>query len=135
MIWLPMLLLAGIAVAPLALSMRRAAIERSRRDAAVAWHRSQLAELDRDLAEGRMVPAEHASATLEVQRRLLVAAGTDEITPRPSSRAPLLIALVLVPVAALALYVAGGSPGLPGMPLADRVAAARERARTEGVLL
>ena len=40
----------------------------------MALHRAQLAELDRDLAEGRIAAAEHANAVLEVQRRLLTAA-------------------------------------------------------------
>ena len=44
-------LLAAIALAPLALSLRRAAVARSRREAAIALHRAQLAELDRDLAD------------------------------------------------------------------------------------
>jgi cytochrome c-type biogenesis protein CcmH len=54
MIWLAIAVLAGVSLAPLAMSLRRAAVTRSRRDAAIALHRAQLAELDRDLADGRI---------------------------------------------------------------------------------
>ena len=67
--------MAAIALAPLALSLRRTAAARGRQEAAIALHRAQLAELDRDLADGRIAAAEHANAVLEVQRRLLAAAG------------------------------------------------------------
>jgi cytochrome c-type biogenesis protein CcmH len=126
-IWLAIVLLAAIALAPLAWSLRRAAVAHGRQEAAVALHRAQLAELDRDLAEGRIAATEHAGAVLEVQRRLLIAAGGAEAAVRRSSRTPVLVALLLVPFGALALYLLGGSPGLPSVPLAERIAAARAR--------
>jgi cytochrome c-type biogenesis protein CcmH len=135
MIWIAIVLLAAVALAPLALSLRRTVVARSRRDAAIALHRAQLAELDRDLADGRIADAEHASAVLEVQRRLLAAAGTVETDDAGRSRSPVLIALLLVPVAAFALYVVGGSPGLPAAPLAERIAAARAHAEQEAALI
>jgi cytochrome c-type biogenesis protein CcmH len=135
MIWLAIVLLAAIVLAPLAWSLRRTADTRGRREAAIALHRAQLAELDRDLADGRIVAAEHATAVLEVQRRLLAAAGSAEAASRTNSRAPVLIALLLVPLAAVALYLLGGSPELPAVPLADRLAAAREREAKEAVLI
>jgi cytochrome c-type biogenesis protein CcmH len=46
-----------------------------------------------------------------------------------------LAALLLVPLGALALYLLGGSPELPAVPLADRVAAAREREAREQALI
>src|SRR5436309_1924680 len=113
MIWLAIVLLAAIALAPLALSLRRAEVARSRREAAIALHRAQLAELERELADGRIAPAEHANAVLEVQRRLLAAAGGPEDAPQTGSRSPVLIALALVPLGAVALYVVGGYPNLP----------------------
>jgi cytochrome c-type biogenesis protein CcmH len=135
MIWLAIALLAAIALAPLALSLRQAAVARSRRDAAIALHRGQLAELDRDLADGRIVAAEHASALLEVQRRLLNAAGGTEDAPRTSSTSPILMALALVPLGAFALYVVGGNPNLPAAPLAERIAVAQQRAEQEAALI
>jgi cytochrome c-type biogenesis protein CcmH len=135
MIWLAIALLAAVALAPLALSLRSAVAARSRREAAIALHRAQLAELDRDLADGRIAAAEHASAVLEVQRRLLNAAGGTEDAPRTSSPSPILFALVLVPLGAFALYVVGGSPNLPAAPLAQRMAAAQQRAEQEAALI
>jgi cytochrome c-type biogenesis protein CcmH len=134
-IWLAIALLAAIALAPLALSLRRIAAARGRQVAAVALHRAQLVELDRDLADGRIAAAEHANAVLEVQRRLLAVAGGTETAPRSSSRGRVLLALVLVPLGGLVLYLLGGSPELPAVPLADRIAAAQEREARETALI
>jgi len=127
LIWLAIVLLAAIALAPLALSLRRVATARGRQEAAIALHRAQLAELDRDRAEGRIGAPEHASAVLEVQRRLLAAAGSADAAPRASSRGPVLVAVALVPLGAVVLYLLGGSPELPSVPLAERIAAERAR--------
>jgi cytochrome c-type biogenesis protein CcmH len=135
MIWLAIAVLAVASLVPLALTLRRAAAARSRREAAVALHRAQLAELDRDLADGRIAPAEHVNAVLEVQRRLLVAAGSDEPKTRVSSTSPVLIALLVVPIGAFALYLVGGSPELPAEPLADRIAAAKQRDEHDAALI
>jgi cytochrome c-type biogenesis protein CcmH len=135
MIWLALVLMAAAAMAPLALSLNRDAAARNRRDAAVALHRAQLVELDRDLAEGRIEPAEHTNAVLEVQRRLLAAAEAAEAAPARSSRRPLVIVLAMVPIAAFALYITGGSPFLPAAPLGERIARAEAQAREETALL
>jgi cytochrome c-type biogenesis protein CcmH len=127
MIWLAIVMLAAVALAPLALSLRRAAMLRGRQEAAVELHCAQLVELDRDLSEGRIASVEHANAVLEVQRRLLAAAAGADAASRATSRGPVLLALLLVPVGAVSLYLLGGSPGLPSVPLADRIAAERAR--------
>ena len=78
MTYIPMLLLAAACLIPVILLFWRPGQARGRRESALTLHRAQLADLDRDLAEGRLAPAEHASAQLEVQRRMLRAAeGTD----------------------------------------------------------
>lgn len=135
MIWLALVLLAVAAMAPLAWSLRRAAAARGRREADIALHRAQLAELDRDLAETRIAPTEHAAAVLEVQRRLLAAAEAKDSEAPRSSRAPIVAAAVLVPLAALALYLPGGSPNLPAQPLAERIAKAEARSRQASALV
>jgi cytochrome c-type biogenesis protein CcmH len=127
--------LALVAIAPLALSLRRPAPMRGRRDSALALHRAQLAELDRELAAGRIAAAEHATARLEVQRRLLAAAAETEAMPTTSSRVPLIATLVLVPSVAFGLYLYGGHPDMPGAPLAERRAAAAVQARQEDGLI
>ncbi len=105
--------LALAALAPLIWTLWRARTLRGRRDSAVALHRAQLVELDRELAEGRIGTAEHAGATLEVQRRLLAAADAQEQLPTRSGRLGLVLALILVPLAAESLYLINGHPELP----------------------
>lgn len=135
MIWLAIAVLVAIALAPLALSLRGTGAARSRREAAIALHRAQLAELDRDLADGRIAAPEHASAVLEVQRRLLAAADSAEPAPGAGSRWSVLSALMLLPLGAFVLYLIGGSPWLPAAPLAERIAAAQRQAEEEAVLI
>ena len=94
-----------------------------------------MAELDRDLAEGRIGAPEHGSATLEVQRRLLAAANSADDRTSESSRSAVLAAVLLTPVAAFLLYLAGGSPGLPEAPIKKRLAAAEAQARTGEALI
>lgn len=135
MIWLAISVLAAISLAPFALSLRRSAAARGRREAAISLHRAQLAELDRDLADGRIAVPEHASAVLEVQRRLLAVAASSEPATRVTSTSTIWFALMLLPVGALALYLIGGSPDLPAEPLAARIAAAREREAHDAALI
>jgi cytochrome c-type biogenesis protein CcmH len=82
----------------------------------MALHRAQLAELDRDLADGQIDASEYANAMLEVQRRLLAVDIWQEDTPAAAAKAPLLITLIAVPAISLALYLTGGSPGMPSIP-------------------
>lgn len=131
MIWLAILLLAGVALAPLGLALRRRVDARGGRDPALALHRAQLADLDRDMAEGRLLPAEHAAARLEVQRRLLHAADAEDGAAQPGSRVPLLATLAVVPALALGLYLIAGVPGLPS----PGPAAAAQRAAAEQAVL
>ncbi len=124
---LALALLAIAALAPLALTLRRPSGVRGRRETALAVHRAQLGELDRDLADGRIAAAEHAQAVLEVQRRLLAAAdtpedATDDSRAPAARRAALLATLLLVPLAAGGLYLLAGHPELPAAPLAARLA-------------
>ena len=135
MIWLAIVLLAAVTLAPLALVLRRSVAARSRRDAALTLHRAQLAELDRDLADGRIVAAEHANAVLEVQRRLLAVAGSTETVTSAQSRSPVWIALLLVPLAGFALYIVAGSPWLPAAPLAELKAAEQRQMEQEAALI
>ena len=135
MIWLAIAGLAALALAPLGLSLFRTARARGRQESALALHRAQLVELDRDLVDQRIGVPEHAAAVLEVQRRLLAEAGRVEPEAIPAGRSPVWVALLLVPVAALALYLVGGSPDLPAAPLAGRIAAAEARARQEMALI
>jgi cytochrome c-type biogenesis protein CcmH len=113
MIWVAALALAALSLAPLGLFMWRGGRLRGRQEAAMALHRAQLAELDRDLAEGRLLAAEHEAAKLEVQRRLLADAALPDGQAGGSGRGFVLATVLIVPVAAAALYVTTGNPRFP----------------------
>lgn len=125
MIWLALALLSLVALTPLVVGLRRSSSGQGRREAALSLHRAQLVELDRERDEGRIGAPEHAAAVLEVQRRLLAASEEAEAGPAASSRAPVLMAVLLVPMAALSLYFIKGIPDMPAMPLAGRIAASK----------
>lgn len=124
MIWLAAALLALCALAPAGWALRRRVLVRGRVESSVALYRAQIGELDRDLAERRIAAADHATAMLELQRRLLAAAGARDRPGHAPDRAPLLVGLAMVPLVAVALYLVGGRPGLPAQPLSARLAAA-----------
>lgn len=136
-LWIAVLAVAALALLPFAISVfgARRVASRGRREAALALHRAQLAELDRELAEGRIAPREHSAAVLEVQRRLLQAAESPEPVGTGSGNAPLWAALVLVPTAAVLLYLAGGQPDMPAMPLKERLEAVQQRVQEQAALI
>src|SRR5215472_7808417 len=95
----------------------------------VAVYRDQLEEIDRDQASGAIVAAEADAARLEVSRRLLTAdaadaarAGEGRADAPHRRRLVAGLALIALPAGALALYLALGSPDLPGQPLAGMFA-------------
>lgn len=127
MTWLALVLLAALVLAPLLWNARRMSGRQAgapgRRELAMALHRAQLQELERDRADGRIGETEHASAVLEVQRRLLAAAGQSEATATRDRRGPLVATLALVPLFGIGLYVlSDGHPTMPSQPLAARLA-------------
>jgi cytochrome c-type biogenesis protein CcmH len=95
----------------------------------VAVYKDQLEEIGRDQSFGLIAPKEADAARVEVSRRLIAAAdATDKVAPAATSprrrRVVAVSALVALPAGALAVYLALGSPDLPGQPRAARVAAA-----------
>jgi cytochrome c-type biogenesis protein CcmH len=92
----------------------------SRREANIAVYRDQRRELDADLAAGKLAPAEHEKARAELEARLLEdvdATSEGARAPRGGKRTAVLVGLA-VPLAALAVYLAVGTPAavseLPG---------------------
>ena len=122
MIWLGLLAVTLVALSPILWVILVPASTKGRREAALALHRAQLAELDWEFAEGRLLAGEHGAARLEVQRRMLTEAAGEDHAPERASRWPLIYALLLVPAGALALYMVQGQPGMPAQPLAPRQA-------------
>jgi cytochrome c-type biogenesis protein CcmH len=89
-------------------------------------YRDQLDEIDRDQEAGRIGAAEAEAAKIEVSRRLLAAAEKAvPALPPPlwRRRAVALVALIALPLLCGGVYLALGSPWLPGEPLAARLAA------------
>jgi cytochrome c-type biogenesis protein CcmH len=87
-------------------------------------YRDQLAEIDRDVASALIGPSEADAARVEIGRRLLAAADSPRDLPGASNirmrRSAAVIALVGLPIIAVALYLWLGSPRLGDFPLAQR---------------
>jgi cytochrome c-type biogenesis protein CcmH len=93
-----------------------------------AVYRDQLTEIDRDVASDLIGAPEAAAARVEISRRLLAAADSQRDPPLGSNigwrRFAAVIALVGLPVVAVAFYLPLGSPRLGDFPLAQRSRAA-----------
>ena len=110
----------------------------------VAVYRDQLDEIARDRAQGRIGEAEAEAAKIEVSRRLIAAADaaqTENVEKSESAisqvwrrRVTALAGLVLLPIGATALYVALGSPQMPGEPLAARMRAVHQDRSIENLV-
>jgi cytochrome c-type biogenesis protein CcmH len=114
------------------------------RHADVEVYRDQLMELDRDREAGLLSPADAEAARAEVGRRLLQAAASSKVvsplsapavateprTPHRDVAVPVYRSMSIysavisagLPVAAVATYLAVGSPAQPSVPFADRAA-------------
>jgi cytochrome c-type biogenesis protein CcmH len=110
--------------------LRQAAPQADASEAAV--YRDQLAEIDRDAASGLIGSTEAEAARVEIGRRLLAAADNQREAPVASNtrlrRGAAIIALVGLPIAAVALYLPLGSPQLGDFPLDQRL---REASATQ----
>jgi cytochrome c-type biogenesis protein CcmH len=93
-------------------------------------YKDQLQEIDRDRANGLIGESEAEAARLEVSRRLLAAANESTTTIAPAvsgvqiakrHRAAIVAAVLVLSLGAPGLYVALGSPDVPGEPAFARV--------------
>ena len=117
----------------------------SRAEYDITVYKDQLIEIERDRERGLLGQDEAKAAAIEIQRRMLKAAGPEETpappggspadspgsldAPAPRNRAlPALIAAVVV-VAAFSLYKTLGSPDMPNRPYAGRDIGAEIAAR------
>jgi cytochrome c-type biogenesis protein CcmH len=89
-----------------------------------AVYKDQLAEIDRDMAAGTIGAAEAEAARVEISRRLLAAADhqRDPLTVSSTRlrRFAAVVALIGLPIVAVAFYLPLGSPRLGDFPLAQR---------------
>jgi cytochrome c-type biogenesis protein CcmH len=90
-------------------------------------YKDQLSEIDRDVAAGLIGRPEAEAARVEISRRLLAAVDNQRDPPLASNirlrRSAAVIALVGLPIVAVALYLPLGSPQLGDFPLAQRIRA------------
>jgi cytochrome c-type biogenesis protein CcmH len=110
--------LIGAALAAVALGLvlrpllsRRPGAQVSRDAANRAIYRDQLRELDADLAAGKIAAADHARARAEIEARVLEDVSLPQAGARKApGRATALAVGVAVPVLAIAVYLATGTP-------------------------
>lgn len=128
LLWLILALMTAGAIFAVLWPLGHAADVQAGSDLAV--YRDQLDEIERDRSAGLIGQAEAEAARVEVSRRLIVAADAAEFTPIGSPlwrrRAAAIAAVVLLPLVSVALYLAIGSPQLPGQPLEARLRAVHQ---------
>lgn len=133
--WIEAALLALLVLLPALLMLRRTGQTLDRREPALALHRAQLRELERDRSDGLIAASEHQGARLEVERRLLSAATAADTAATLGSVRPALAGLALVLPVAVGLYLLGGRPGLPAQPVGLRMAQADSRVQEDEALI
>ena len=136
MIYLYMLGLALLLMLPMAFAFSKGSGPRNRREAAMALHRGQLAELSRDLADNRIAANEYAAARLEVERRLLAADSFAETPFTGNAKFLLIVTVIAVPIMAFVLYLPGSTATIPSEPHAQWLAKQQaEQAKIAGFIL
>ncbi len=128
LVWIVFAVLTALALAAVFLpALRKGAATPARADVDRAVFMDQLAELDRDVARGAIGAAEAAAARNEIARRILsLPADAGPHSSGAHRGAAAAVALVVIPLLALALYLRAGQPHLPDVPLAERMARATE---------
>ena len=86
-------------------------------------YRRQLAEIDALAERGLIGEAERRGAHAEAGRRLLAVAGKpgEAWGPASAGRGGVMVAAVVAPALALAIYIAVGAPGMGDQPFAARL--------------
>lgn len=128
-LWLVLALMTAAAILAVLWPLSRRSVLPAGSDVAV--YRDQLDEIDRDRTAGLIGEREAEAARIEVSRRLIAAADAAEAATSDDApwrrRAAALVALVALPLGAATLYLALGSPHLPGQPQVTRNAAPPEQ--------
>lgn len=125
-IWIIFAVMTAAAVAAVLWPLSRR-VPRAARDPDASFYRDQIAEIERDQGRGLLSEAEAEAARTEAGRRLLrtvaTATPTSDAVGEPAlrrRRAASALALSAVPLLALSVYGAFGSPQLPAQPLSNR---------------
>lgn len=124
--WLVAALLTALAILPLLRALLRPAPPpEGAAGFARGVYAAQVAEIDRDKARGILSEDQARAARAEVGRRLLNAADEAETAakgtaPAKAATRTALAVTLLLPLAAMAIYIPLGHPTLPSQPFAER---------------
>lgn len=139
LLWVLMAVMTAVVLGAMALPLlaEKRGGGHQRVDHDMAVYRAQLTEVDADLARGQIQPSEAEASRNEIARRILALSGAaDKSAQNHSLRRPALAAtLVMVPVAAIAIYLLTGAPTLPDQPLIARVEAPQPKDERLDVLI
>jgi len=128
-LWIVLAVLCIAAVLAVLIPLARTGVTvRASAEADLSVYRDQLDEVERELSRGAIEAGNAEAARTEVARRMIAAEargreGLDASPHRLSARVVSWSAVAAVPLVSFALYLAIGSPLLPGQPLQARLAA------------
>ncbi len=143
LLWISLAVMSAAVLVSVARPLLRPTPAIPRREAdATAIYRDQIREIDAELAQGVIGAADADAARTEVARRLLAADAEQaaQQTALDQTRGDTLrqrLALTLaagLPVLAVAMYLALGSPHLPGQPLSARLANPNSTANVDNLV-
>lgn len=134
-IWIILLAMTAAAVTVVLWPLSRHSAVRGQADPNVQFYRDQIAEIERDRDRGVLLPTEAEAAKAEAGRRLLRATGLEDTASAAVGepalrrrRAVSTLALSVVPILAIAVYGAYGSPHIFDRPVAT---APQQQAQTQ----
>lgn len=102
----------------------------------LAVYKDQLSEVDRDVERGVIAAVEAQEARAEIARRILKTGNEQRLVSRNTRLGQIIttVAVLAVPLASWGVYVAIGSPHLPGQPLQERLASNPAQASIEDLI-
>lgn len=126
-LWICLALLSAAVATFLIRNVNSSGVETSGHAPDLDVYRDQLAELESDAERGVIEPGEAKAARVEIARRLIKQSeagqpSTADTASTAFSANLLKVSAAVIPAVSLLLYLAIGSPGLPGRPLAERIA-------------
>lgn len=132
MLWIVILCISVICLSPACFAFIRKTRGLDVRQSALGLYRNQLLELEQDVHQGLLPQEEYQQTQLEIQRRLLKADQLSTMSENQSTGSSgfttylIICGLVMLPTAALGLYMLDGNPALAPQPLATRLAAQKQ---------
>jgi cytochrome c-type biogenesis protein CcmH len=123
MLWLIFAFLTAAAVTAVLWPLATRPRVREPRDFGIAVYKAQLAEIEGDVAQSALAPADAKAAKTDAARRLLASDTARElplVASQTRARLVSLAVLIIVPALSVGLYTTVGRPDLPDAPLSAR---------------